>query len=74
MQKISQETYYFENFTLDLTRGRLLRGRAEVKVRPKTFLLLTYLVQHNNRLISKEELICAVWPDTAVTDDSLVQC
>lgn len=74
MQKISHQTYYFEDFTLDLTRGRLLRGSEEVKVRPKTFLLLTYLVAHNNRLISKEELISAVWPDTAVTDDSLVQC
>jgi DNA-binding winged helix-turn-helix (wHTH) protein/TolB-like protein len=74
MQKISQNTYRFEDFTLDLTRGRLLSGREEVKVRPKTFLLLSYLVKHNNRLISKEELITAVWPDTAVTDDSLVQC
>jgi DNA-binding winged helix-turn-helix (wHTH) protein/TolB-like protein/tetratricopeptide (TPR) repeat protein len=74
MQKISHQTYYFEDFTLDLTRGRLLRAGAQVKVRPKTFLLLTYLVMHNNRLISKEELIGAVWPDTAVTDDSLVQC
>jgi DNA-binding winged helix-turn-helix (wHTH) protein len=74
MQKISQQIYHFEDFTLDRTRGRLLRGGAEVKVRPKSFQVLSYLVEHNNRLISKEELISAVWPDTAVTDDSLVQC
>lgn len=36
--------------------------------------MLKFLVQNAGRLISKEELIGTVWPDTAVTDDSLVQC
>lgn len=61
-------------FTLDLTRGCLLRGIEEVKLRPKAFEVLSYLVENNGRLVSKEELIHAVWVDTAVTDDSLVQC
>lgn len=73
MQKLSQ-TYCFDGFTLDLTRGCLLRGTEEIKLRPKPYETLKYLVENPGRLISKAELIGKIWPDTAVTDDSLVQC
>jgi TolB-like protein/DNA-binding winged helix-turn-helix (wHTH) protein/Tfp pilus assembly protein PilF len=74
MQRVSHRTQSFDGFTLDLTRGCLLRGTQEIKLRPKPFDALKYLVESPGRLISKAELIKAVWPDTAVTDDSLVQC
>ncbi len=75
MQQFSQEIYSFNEFTLDLVRGCLVGGnRQEIKLRPKSFATLRYLVQNNGRLVSKDELIDAVWPDTAVTDNSLVQC
>lgn len=74
MQKTAHVTHYFVDFTLDLTRGCLRRGQDEIKLRPKSFEVLKYLVENNGRLIRKNELIQAVWPDTAVTDDSLVQC
>ena len=74
MKKLQHRTLSFDGFTLDLTRGCLLRGPEEVKLRPKSFEVLKYLVENGGRLVSKEELIGAVWPDTAVTDDSLVQC
>ncbi len=74
MQQLSHETHYFDEFALDVTRGCLLRDRQEIKLRPKSFEVLKYLVKNNGRLISKDELIQAVWIDTAVTDDSLVQC
>jgi TolB-like protein/DNA-binding winged helix-turn-helix (wHTH) protein/Tfp pilus assembly protein PilF len=74
MQILSHQTRCFDGFTLDLTRGCLLRGSQEVKLRPKPFEALKYLVENAGRLISKTELIEAIWPDTAVTDDSLVQC
>lgn len=65
----------FEGFSLDLRRGCLLgRDGQELKLRPKSFEVLTYLVENSARLISKEELIGSVWSGTAVTDDSLVQC
>jgi len=57
-----------------LTRGCLLRGTEEIKLRSKPFEALKYLVDNPGRLISKTELIEVIWPDTAVTDDSLVQC
>src|SRR5467141_3655938 len=74
MQKVAHRTQSFDDFTLDLTRGCLLRGTQEIKLRPKPFEALKYLVQNPGRLISKTELIQTIWPDTAVTDDSLVQC
>src|SRR2546426_6513834 len=74
MQKLLHRTHSFEEFTLDLTRGCLLHGQDEIKLRPKSFEVLRYLVKNNERLISKDELIHAVWGDTAVTDDSLAQC
>ena len=74
MQKLSHQIHCFDEFTLDLTRGCLQHGREEIKLRPKSFEVLKYLVDNNGRLISKDELIRAVWVGTAVTDDSLVQC
>jgi predicted ATPase/DNA-binding winged helix-turn-helix (wHTH) protein len=67
-------TYQFGEFTLDLARGCLLKAGAVIKLRPKVYETLKYLVEHPGRLIPKQELIQALWPDTFVSDDSLVQC
>jgi len=66
--------YQFGDFTLDETRGCLLKKGEEIKLRPKVYQALRYLVANTGRLIGKQELIQEVWPDTFVTDDSLVQC
>lgn len=66
--------YHFGQFTLDLARGAVLKGAEEIKLRPKVYEALKYLVENPGRLIGKQELIQAVWPDSFVTDDSLVQC
>jgi DNA-binding winged helix-turn-helix (wHTH) protein/tetratricopeptide (TPR) repeat protein len=70
----SSRAYSFKDFSLDLDRGCLWRGTEEVRLRPKVFEALKYLVFNDNRLVTKEELIKALWPDSFVTDDSLVQC
>jgi TolB-like protein len=74
MQEFAHHTYRFDGFTLDITRGSLLRGADEVKLRPKSFTALRYLVENRGRLVSKDELVEAVWGGTAVTDNSIVQC
>lgn len=63
----------FERYILDLDRGCLLLDGAEVSLRPKTFAVLQFLVDNSGRLVSKDELMTAVWPDVTVTDDTLVQ-
>jgi predicted ATPase/DNA-binding winged helix-turn-helix (wHTH) protein len=67
-------SYQFGEFNLDVARGCLLKAGEEIKLRPKVYEALKYLLEHSGRLIGKKELIEAVWPDTFVTDDSLVQC
>ena len=56
--------------------GEALRDRLgkTIPLRRQSFAVLQYLIEHADRLVTKEELMAAVWPDTAVTDDSLVQC
>jgi DNA-binding winged helix-turn-helix (wHTH) protein/Tol biopolymer transport system component len=66
--------YRFGDFTLDLDGGFLRRGADEVTLRLKAFDALTYLVERHGRLVTKAELIEAIWPDAAVTDNSLAQC
>ena len=68
------KSYSFGDFTIDLDRGCLVRAGEEVRLRPKVYEALKYLIENNNRLVSKEELIRAIWPASFVTDDSLVQC
>lgn len=70
----SSPSYQFGEFTLDVGRGCVLRGGEEIKLRPKVYETLKYLVENPGRLIGKQELMQAVWPDAFVTDDSLVQC
>lgn len=66
--------YRFAEFTLDVERGAVLKAGREVKLRPKVYDALSFLVKNQGRLVAKEELIQALWPDAFVTDDSLVQC
>jgi len=67
-------SYQFGEFTLDLVRGCVLKAGEEIKLRPKVYEALKYMVEHPGQLIGKQELMQAVWPDSVVTDDSLVQC
>jgi DNA-binding winged helix-turn-helix (wHTH) protein/tetratricopeptide (TPR) repeat protein len=61
-------------FVLDLARETLVGPEGEVRLRPKTYEVLRYLLAHRGRIVTKPELIDAAWGETSVTDDSLVQC
>ena len=64
----------FDSYVLDLERGCISAGNEEIAIRPKTFEFLRYLVSNPGRLVSKDELLTAVWPNVIVSEDSLVQC
>jgi predicted ATPase/DNA-binding winged helix-turn-helix (wHTH) protein len=72
--RMESPNYQFGEFTLDISRGCVLKAGEEIKLRPKVYETLKYLVENPGRLIGKQELIQAVWPDAFVTDDSVVQC
>ena len=65
--------YQFGEFTLDSLRGCVFKAAKEIKLRPKVYEILKYLLERPGQLVSKQELMKAVWPDSFVTDDSLVQ-
>ena len=58
----------FDPFSLDLVNECLWRGSQAIKLRPKAFALLHYLLEHSGQLVTKEQLLNAVWPETFVTD------
>ena len=64
----------FEGYTLDIARHSLRAADRKVALRPKNFELLRYLVENPDRLVTKEELLKAIWPDVVVTEDSLTRC
>lgn len=66
--------YRFGRFLLDVDQCRLEHAGIEVKLRPQSFLVLRYLVENSGRLLTKSELMGAIWGRAAVTEDSLVQC
>jgi len=63
----------FDRYVLDLDRGCLVLDGNEIALRPKTFAILRCLIENAGRLVSKDELFAAVWPNLVVTDDTLVQ-
>src|SRR5271155_2853010 len=65
--------YHFGEFVLDPARRTLSRADTPVSLTPKAFGVLLFLVQNPNRLVSKEELLQAVWDDTIVEEGNLTQ-
>jgi DNA-binding winged helix-turn-helix (wHTH) protein len=66
-------SYVFDAFRLDPARRVLRQGEQEVELPLKAFQVLTFLVEKRDRVVLKQELMEAIWKDTAVTDDALVQ-
>src|SRR6266576_4305970 len=64
----------FETFALDLERLCLDGPSGPMDLRRKSFEVLRYLVENTGRVVTKEELIKAVWPDVTIGDESLTQC
>jgi DNA-binding winged helix-turn-helix (wHTH) protein/Tol biopolymer transport system component len=65
--------YHFGPFALDPNKRALLRHSKPVALTPKAFDVLLYLAQNPNRVISKEELLKAVWAGSFVEEGNLTQ-
>ena len=65
--------YHFGQFALDSRKRTLTRDDSPVSLTPKAFDVLLFLAQNPNRLITKEELLQAVWGDTFVEEGNLTQ-
>src|SRR5690242_13258647 len=65
---VNDKRIVFDVFSLDLVNECLWKGSDEIKVRPKAFAVLNYLLNRPGQLVTKEELLNAVWPETFVGD------
>jgi len=63
--------YSFDDYELKLQRYELRSSGRPVKLEPQVFNLLTYLIQHRDRLISKEELLEQLRPGRFVSEAAL---
>jgi DNA-binding winged helix-turn-helix (wHTH) protein/TolB-like protein/Tfp pilus assembly protein PilF len=69
----SRPCYAFGPFVLDTAQHALLKQGTPVALTPKTYDTLLVLVQNNGRMLSKEELMQALWPDSFVEESNLTQ-
>jgi DNA-binding winged helix-turn-helix (wHTH) protein/TolB-like protein len=65
--------FEFDAFRVDACKRLLLRGDEAVPLPPKVFDTLLVLIENGGRVVEKDELMCAVWPDTAVEENNLTQ-
>ncbi len=61
----------FPPFSLDLANEQLWRGTQLLPLPPKPFAILRYLLEHAERLVSKEELLKAIWGNIYVAEEIL---
>jgi TolB-like protein/DNA-binding winged helix-turn-helix (wHTH) protein/Flp pilus assembly protein TadD len=73
MSQHTVRVYEFGPFQLDALRRRLLRDGRPVPVTSKVFDTLLVFVERRGRLLPKEELMAALWPETAVEENNLTQ-
>ena len=63
--------YLFEEFALDTNKRELRRGTDTVSVTPQAFDVLIYLIRNRERVVSKDDLISAIWGGRAISDAAL---
>ncbi|MET4720087.1 TolB-like protein [Bradyrhizobium japonicum] len=63
--------YRFDEFAFDINRRELHRGAEVVSITPQVFDLLEYLIRNRERVVSKDDLINAVWNGRIVSDAAL---
>jgi len=63
--------YVFEDFVLDTDKRELRRGADVVSVAPQVFDVLDYLIRNRERVVSKDDLVTAIWKGRIISDAAL---
>ena len=66
--------YSFGEFELDQRLYELRSAGRPIKIEPKVFDVLAYLLAHGERVVSKDELLEALWPGEFVSESVLPRC
>lgn len=65
--------YRFDGFVVDPEAWRLSRAGQEIHLDPKVLKLLIYLINNNDRLVTRQELMDTVWGDTVISESALTK-
>jgi DNA-binding winged helix-turn-helix (wHTH) protein len=71
VQEIRSLRYLFEEYAFDTARRELCRGPDVIPVTPQVFDLLAYLIRHRERVVTKDDLVGAIWNGRIVSDAAL---
>ena len=63
---------HFDNCVLDIDRRELRRSASPVPVQPQVFDVLVYLIENRDRVVSKDDLLSAVWNGRIVSESTLI--
>jgi DNA-binding response OmpR family regulator len=70
--QVSANTHYqIDDLYLDLKTRQVTRAETSISLKPKAFAILEYLMKHNDRVVSRQELIDYLWHDDAPEGDPL---
>lgn len=63
--------YWINDFFIDVSRNQITQKEHPQTIPPKALAVLTYLAEHQGRVVSQDELLDHIWPDTVVTPNTL---
>jgi DNA-binding winged helix-turn-helix (wHTH) protein len=73
MKAQAKRFYVFGDFRLDVTERILFGEKGAVSLTPKAFDTLLVLVENSGHVLSKDELMAKIWPDSFVEENNLAQ-
>ncbi|MFO1388261.1 winged helix-turn-helix domain-containing protein [Cellvibrio sp.] len=73
MSGLADQKFYIGDVIVDSTANLLVVAGKEKRAEPKLITLLVYLAQHSNRVITRQQITEAVWPNVIVGDESVTQ-
>lgn len=73
MSSLTSNLYAFGEFLVDPQNRVLRKGECPIALTPKAFEVLLLLIQHSGEIVSKDDLMQTVWPDSFVEESNLTQ-
>src|SRR5262245_26396965 len=69
----SRQTFWFDDVQIDPQAFKVWKAGSEVQLEPKAFSLLLLLIERRGELVTKDEILDAVWKETNVTENALTR-
>lgn len=69
----NRRIYQFDDVSVDLEKFELTKGNIRVRLEPKAFAVLVFLIENRGRLVEKKELLDAVWMDAFVSENAMTR-